>query len=739
MRSSSKWLGVLPLLVAMSAAVAVSGCSHKTGQLKPNQAPFVKITGGPLMGSNAPYTARVYWTGWDNDGIVDHYEYALDPPSVFSQEEIRNPEAFPGTINIRIIPGPAVKEDTLVVSKTVDGQNYSFEWIQTTQFSRSFAFQTPNADSVFQGSLKKPLEQFSGVHLVYVRCQDNDKAFSATDYLGYTAETQTPKATISRPNITGSDITVGPTITVAWDGVDPDSPDPKKKPTGYIYRMLNLSTLHPFVSILHATPDVLFRQDGVDSVWTYQKADTLQKTFFLSTGDNYVFGIRAVDIAGGVEPIMEFGRNSFKFQSQAQAGSPKLTITEPSLGSFNFSGFATPAPADVPVGAQLRFKWTASAEGYGGTIDGYSWGVDIPDLDREGPGSGWSGWGSITNNFTPIVYTGPGVHVLYVRARDVSGTITLGSIILNVIDFPLDREILFVDDSYDATFPRDSENDAFWKSLFDDSGRFSATEFFKFESHGPDDRLSQFPAPPPLPDMGRYRLQVWDVRAGGTGGVALTKETAIDKHLGAYLNAGGKVWISGTETVAAMLPVGSGIPDFNYPHTVDPGTFPWDFLKLYTTKIDNDKGSSKNNSLLAVRPFPFPASDTLRYNMPPVYPRMDMDSTKVSPFQGAVAFCDAIFDPIYTSGHLTDGYPPRSVLDSLYVSVTVGAVIGRSSSYEKRLDGLRWHNPDPARIQGRVQWFGFPMYFWKKGQAQEVFNRSIDWFREEQPPTVTNQ
>jgi hypothetical protein len=30
-----------------------------------------------------------------------------------------------------------------------------------------------------------------------------------------------------------------------------------------------------------------------------------------------------------------------------------------------------------------------------------------------------------------------------------------------------------------------------------------------------------------------------------------------------------------------------------------------------------------------------------------------------------------------------------------------------------------------------VQWFGFPLYYFLDDQAQESFNRSMDWFREE--------
>ena len=57
----------------------------------------------------------------------------------------------------------------------------------------------------------------------------------------------------------------------------------------------------------------------------------------------------------------------------------------------------------------------------------------------------------------------------------------------------------------------------------------------------------------------------------------------------------------------------------------------------------------------------------------------------------------------------------------------------RESEFHDKLTALRWHDPDPARDQGRVQWFGFPLYFFEDSQAQETFNRSIDWFREEEP------
>ncbi len=66
------------------------------------------------------------------------------------------------------------------------------------------------------------------------------------------------------------------------------------------------------------------------------------------------------------------------------------------------------------------------------------------------------------------------------------------------------------------------------------------------------------------------------------------------------------------------------------------------------------------------------------------------------------------------------------VIDSLYAyqaKVT-------SSQYNNRLVALRWHDPSLDSHLGRVQWFGFPLYYMKQAQAQDTFNRTIDWFRE---------
>jgi hypothetical protein len=285
-----------------------------------------------------------------------------------------------------------------------------------------------------------------------------------------------------------------------------------------------------------------------------------------------------------------------------------------------------------------------------------------------------------------------------------------------------DREVLWVDDSFDSTYPRDGEQDEFWMGLFDDSGRFGEGEIHQFEFHGEDDFYVR-PVSLSLDELLRYRLVVWENRGWGYDGVSgLHTVTARNGYLATYLRAGGKLWVGGALTVASMLPAPGATALFDYPLEVDPGTFPHDFLKMATNRVHNAKGGTtpgtrKDDNMIGVLPFP---------GRPEIYPALEQDPDKISPFKGSISHGDAIFDPIFASD--IAGFTGE--LDSLYVYQAVRV----NRTFHNKLNALRWHDPDPARDQGRVQWFGFPLYYMKEEQAQETFNRSIDWFREETGP-----
>ena len=94
--------------------------------------------------------------------------------------------------------------------------------------------------------------------------------------------------------------------------------------------------------------------------------------------------------------------------------------------------------------------------------------------------------------------------------------------------------------------------------------------------------------------------------------------------------------------------------------------------------------------------------------------------------------CDVLFDPVLEP----DDPDFRGVIEPLYAFGAIGPTRTPPvpSVYDGKLTGLRWHDPDPARGQGRTMWFGFPMYYFHDAEAQETFNRAVDWFREEAPP-----
>lgn len=731
-------LHVALLILASALVVVLAGCGGDEGTRVANQNPVVVIKGGPLDQSTASYTARIYWSGWDEDGLVTHYEYAIDPPPEFSNWEIAYPERFP-EITVTTVPGPSTGEDTLEVSKVVNGETKSFRWVQTHEFSRAFAFQTPNPDSEFVGGQTVPKNQFSGAHVVYVRCQDNEGAYSdadpttepdtlEADYIGYTAVTQTPSSEVVQPKIQQEVFDLGPTLSVRWDGLDPDSPEADKKPAGFIYNLLRLDTMVPPIPILSAHCDLLYRYGE----WVYQDGDTLSKILQLGVPGWYIFGVRAVDIAGAVEPVLSLGENCFKFQAFPQGGKPDLTICEPSIGCVTFRGIGEPKEVEVPAGRKLRFTWTATAESYGGTIEAFSWGLDIPDITAEGPESGWSGWGPINGPLTPIIFPSEGTHVLYVRVRDVAGSITLAQLVLHVIEFSFDREVLLVDDCFDNLGPNDAEHDAFWRAMVNfyvANSDIPAEQFFEFPVHGPADRGNLQPNVPLLSDLARYKVLIWEnIGSGYNSDSALIKSSSLSPRLSAYLRAGGKLWLGGRMTVGATIPAPNLVSaDLTYPIELGPDDWAWQFLKIQSAEVRNDKGTSNQHRMHSVWPFP---------GVPAVYDSMVVDISKLpvlAQSTGGFAHADAIWEPMYA-----EAQPDfRGDIDTLYAYGSAGReVLGRDSQYHGRLTAIRWHDPDPEREHGRIQWFGFAMYFMYNTQAERTFKSSLDWLREEEVPTL---
>ena len=294
---------------------------------------------------------------------------------------------------------------------------------------------------------------------------------------------------------------------------------------------------------------------------------------------------------------------------------------------------------------------------------------------------------------------------------------------LHAIAFAPDREVLFVDDSFDNLGPNDFEHDAFWHALFAEYSTSSGVplaQFAEFSVHGPSDRWNLQPQVPLLSELARYKLVIWENAGWGyNSDSALLRSTALSSRLSSYLKLGGKLWLGGRMTVGATTPAPNLVSaDLTYPKELEPGDWAWDFLKLRLSQITNDKGATNANRLHSVWPVP---------GSPAVYDSMVVDVSKLpllSQNLGGFSHADAMYEPRSDAGL-------RGSIEMLYAYGAAGPEVqGKPSPYHGRVCAQRWHDPDPAREHGRIQWFGFAMYYMKNDQAFATFEKSLNWLRE---------
>ena len=685
--------------ILLGAFLAIlSGC----GSDHANVAPTVTLDPKLENGDNVHSRLTVSWIGSDPDGRIEHYEYALDPPAAFTEEEITN--AGPGISSVRI-PGANGTPTVTRVSKVVNGTTVSFDWVHTNETSHEFLLSSSEPDS-------PSTTRFQGLHALYVRAVDDDGAPSGPDHVAFTSINLAPVTRILSPRIVSSDyiIEVCQQMIFRWKGVDRDGSVPQR----FLYKLL------PIDGHLLST-DVFFADS---TAWL----ETGEPEFTTGLGlppSAFIFAVRSVDASGTVEPYLDWNRNAVRMYVFPAV--PRVTISL--FGDVICTGpyGTTPCSTEIPANLPFRLTWRASTAAQC-SIDGYSWGLDL--ISTEDSDRGWSTWGEDLES--PILSLSPGYHTFSVRARSAAGYIGLATLTLNVMTFAPDREALLVDDSFDNLYPTDAEHDAFWHSMIDNYAAYSGIprdQFGEFSVHGDGDRGNLQPNAPPLSELLHYKLLIWEnFGSGYNSDSALIRSTALSDVLSMYLRVGGKLWLEGRMNVAATTP-GPNLSgaDLAYPKTeLGPGDWAWDFLKLHSSKINNDKGTNNASLFHAARWFTAATGG----HMPAIYDTMSVDLAKLSIFQaayGGFSHCDAVFDP-----NVAESEPDfRGDIDTLYAYGAAGPEVqGKTSQYHRKLCALRWHDPDPHREHGRVQWFGFALYFMHTDQAQKTFNQSLDWFRE---------
>lgn len=716
------------LLLFMPACLLFPDDTEK-GEQVANQRPDVRITGGAATSDSAgvDYKVLFQWHGTDDDGLVSFFQFAVDD---------------------------TVSEEA---------------WTDTTGFSGLFRFPATTQDA--QGD-----SIFRDWHTFYIRAIDNEFAVSRPDKRYFNARTIAPEARITFPDFRSIAIpNLFRTVVIQWDGEDLDSSRPDKKPVYYEYKLARihepidpepeiLDSLRLGNNLLLDTVDV-----GSKAAWIRVPVTTRElKLNDLPSFSRLVFGVRAVDEAGAVEPSLERNVNYIAFTVRTETPQPFVTVSEPTLGSNKFplegedGVWTVYAPSDRP----LRFKWEGDASDYGSLPGNSNYALDIPDVEdenRRDPNGigGWIGWGRWEGNIRPFVFPasdGAARHVLWVKMRDVSdakASERICKVVINVVVFTQHKFAYVVDDARFPQAPNDATHDTFLK----------ATMLKRLWDMGRPDEIATFgttsanePNAPQateirLDTFAQYQNLIWHVELGNN-----TQLTGLRLHeyrlgrISSFLGAGGRLFMFGGR-IASFITGSRNTGNFIYPKTppnnedarnpevgFEDDSWLWKFMHfrswIVSIPYDASPEQQQASGLVAAR------------SMHPTFPDLSLDHTKWNPSQ--VQDCSPRDSSLchYKGGMpLWEGIKARSPvsivreagLDSLYRAKTFNTLYDWRtrepysivSNVDNAVMAMRYQST-PADTaagtqQGRVLWMSFQPYYFLPNGVRDAGTAAINW------------
>lgn len=268
----------------------------------------------------------------------------------------------------------------------------------------------------------------------------------------------------------------------------------------------------------------------------------------LVLGRHYVFAVQARDENGAMTDTFISNINVRRYKVKSSSG-PILRIFEPYIVGFRFLGTNMyPIERELPPGVPLEFRWYADASDYRGEIVGYRYGWDIENV------AAWEApFRSDLTNASRVSFSA-GIHTLFVEAMDMAGAHVLGRVTIRVSRWPMDRNLLFVDDfagaswSFpDYSFPSESQDKEFWNAIC------SRAEGF---DHGQDtyDCGASGGQPPSPSTIGRYKNIIWNYSSGSVAWSSIVRfvpESQVGvgtqriNYLPIFLLLGGHIWTLG--------------------------------------------------------------------------------------------------------------------------------------------------------------------------------------------------
>jgi len=427
-RSKSLRLVALAAVLAALGAVALNSCSQKvSGALIPNQPPSVELTNAPVSPDRSSpyfYAYRVNWSGNDPDGRIDHYEYAIDPPSV-------------------------VVRDT---SKCNDGDTC---WITTAKNEEILFFRATKPDSI-RGTVPPTA---SDAHTFVIRAVDNLGARSPYKYRSFYSYTIAPTVDITNPLPTALlRAQVTPSVRVEWEGQDVDGQF-TQKPIKYKYRMLDLDD--PGNSVFLVNPDSLRKQESAKNWagWDSTSADTQFVQFTnLTPGKSYMFVLIGFDEAGAYSPVFTLNSNCLQLTAGfASSNGPRIHIFNEFIDFVYPSGGYTTdplreIPVEIPTRVPINVNWEAIPSP-GSRIQYFRWMVDgnINDqTPRTDEANDYIHWSQPSPTMPGAVTLRPfvdGIHRFYLECGDNNGQKSLGILKMTAVTPTFNRNLLVIDDT----------------------------------------------------------------------------------------------------------------------------------------------------------------------------------------------------------------------------------------------------------------------------------------------------
>jgi len=553
--------------VTAALLATFAGCSDRGFEIEhrqPNRPPETVLSAGPPDSTNSTNSrVQLSWSGSDPDGTVDHFDYILiDHPA--SDSTITGEPSDPNQVIVRM---PALDDP---------------RWTSTTAYDTLIVTRAdtlrrdPRPDPNDPNDNNEVVRQttFERWHTFFIRAVDNERVVDMSpEYRTFNARTLAPTISLRVPEPLGRGLIVPTAVVINWDGQDPVGDGSFIDPVAARWILVPVRKIqNTFIGY----PDSLYYlPHGVAwSEWfAWDRADRKgrQATVNLIPANSqgqgfYMFAVQAMDEAGAVTPVFDAGtpekNNVALLQASAQIG-PTLTISERSLGIFNFAGNTRPVVVDIAAGQPVEFHWRGDAGAYGGEVRDFRYGWNIRNLDNDAE---WDeGWSPDVLRSAPRMFE-IGSQRFYVQCRDDAGVTTGAQLVLEVHELTRSKDLLFVDDSEQPNESTEPLEDARWRTLLDSlAARRPSIDFQA--SRDIYDVVENRYFPPSLAKAFDYKTIVWAVVQGRSRSALRTLGMFFDpflphnlggaapvSYLNIYLDRGGEIWISGDQPGQVIWP-----------------------------------------------------------------------------------------------------------------------------------------------------------------------------------------